>query len=696
MNPLTLRIFRLAFVLCAAAALPAYAQEGAETQNSIQALNVSTAPGGKLMLTVTMKRPLVSLPRAFAVSTPPRIALDFPDTANELGKPTQEFNQGSLRSVSIVQAGSRSRLVINLTQPLPYDARIEGNSLLVTLSSPSAGGATSRFSESAPGAPSHTLRDIDFHRGPNGEGRIEVALSDAGTGIDIRHEGKKIVVDFMKTSTPRALQRKLDVTDFGTPVHFIDTFAQGTNVRMVVEPSGLWEQVAYQTDEKFVLEIKQKVVEEAKKKSEKPVYTGEKLTLNFQNIQVREALNVIADFTGLNIVISDSVSGNLTLRLKDVPWDQALDIILQSKGLDMRKNGNVIQVAPTDEIAAREKVKLTADQDVADLEPLRTESFLLSYQKGEDMVMLLAASGTQRILSKRGSAVVDKRTNTLFVQDTPSRLEDVRALIKQIDVPVRQVLIEARFVSAGTQFSRALGTKMNFINFAPVNTPFGPLAQSAFGGPGGPPAGATKGGQTIPQILQNNLTAAPNALSINMVDPAMTRLLQLELDASEIDGTTKNIASPRVVTADKAAATISSGVQIPYQQATASGATSIAFIDAALTLTVTPLITPDDNIDMKVLVTQNTVGAPVSVGIGTAPSVNMKKLTTQVLVQNGGTVVIGGVYTQDVTDSASKIPLLGDIPILGWLFKSKTTSDNKNELLIFITPKILKDSLNLD
>lgn len=695
MNPFTARIFRLALVLGAVVALPGHAQEAGEAQNSIQALNVTTAAGGKLVLTITMKRPLVGLPRAFAVSTPPRIALDFPDTVNDLGKPTQEFNQGGLRSVSIVQAGSRSRMVINLTQPLPYDARIEGNSLLVTLSSPSQGGTTSRFAESAPGTPGHTVRDIDFHRGANGEGRIEVALSDAGTGIDIRHEGKKVVVDFMKTSAPRALQRKLDVTDFGTPVSFIDTFAQGANVRMVVEPTGQWEQVAYQTDEKFVLEIKRKV-EEPQKKGEKPVYSGEKLTLNFQNIQVREALNVIADFTGLNIVISDSVSGNLTLRLKDVPWDQALDIILQSKGLDMRKSGNVIQVAPREEIAAREKLQLTAQQDIVDLEPLRTESFLLSYQKGEDLVMLLAASGTQRILSKRGSAVVDKRTNTLFVQDTPSRLEDVRALIKQIDVPVRQVLIEARFVSAGSQFSRSLGTKLNFVNFGAVNSPLGPLGQTGFMGANAAPVGVTKGNQTIPQIIQNNFTTTPNALSVSMFDPGMTRLLQLEIDASEIDGTTKNIASPRVVTADKAPATITSGTQIPYQQATSSGATSIAFIDAALTLTVTPLITPDDNIDMKLIVNQNTVGPPVAVGVGTAPSVNMKKVTTQVLVQNGGTVVIGGVYTQDVTDSANKIPLLGDIPIIGWLFKNKITSDNKNELLIFITPKILKDNLNLD
>ncbi len=674
MNPFTARISRLALVLWAAAAVPAHAQEGVETQNSIQALNVSMATGGKLVLAITMKRPPTSLPRAFAVSTPPRIALDFPDTINELGKPTEEFNQGSLRSVSVVQAGSRTRLVINLNQPVPYDARIEGNSLLITLNNPSVGGATSRFAESLPGEPGHTLRDVDFHRGPNGEGRIEVALSDAGTGIDIRHEGKKIVVDFMKTSAPRALQRKLDVTDFGTPVHLIDTFAQGSNVRMVVEPSGLWEQVAYQTDEKFVLEIKRKVIEETQKKGVKPVYVGDKLTLNFQNIQVREALNVIADFTGLNIVISDSVSGNLTLRLKDVPWDQALDIILQSKRLDMRRNGNVIQVAPIEEIAAGEKLKYSAEQDVADLTPVRTESFQLSYQKGEDLVTLLS-SGSQRILSKRGSAVVDKRTNTLFVQDTPDKLEEVRTLIKQIDVSVRQVLIEARFVAAGTLFQRELTGKLSYTGSpGGVATPFGATTAAGVSLPALPPP-----------VGGGNMT-------VSMFNPSATKILNLELDASEVDGTTKNIASPRVVTADKAPATITSGSQIPYQQVTSSGATSIAFIDAALTLTVTPLITPDDNVDMKLLVTQNSVGALYF----NVPSINMKKVITQVLVPNGGTIVIGGVYTQDFTDTTTKIPLLGDIPIIGWLFKDKLTKDQRSELLIFITPKILKDSLNLD
>ncbi len=692
MNPINARSFRFVLALCALAltALPAAAQNEAEQQNSIQAVNVSTAPGGKLVLTVTMKNALPSLPRDFSVSTPPRIAFDFPNTVSELAKATQEFDQGSLRSISVVQAGSRSRLVVNLTQPMSYTSRIEGSNLIVTLSSVSGAGSASRFAEALPGTPGHTLRDIDFRRGPNGEGRIEVALSDSGVGIDIRREGKRLVVDFIKTSAPRALQRKLDVTDFGTPVSLVDTFAQGSNVRMVVEPTGQWEQVAYQADNRFVLEIKRKAVEEEGKKGAKPEYSGDKLTLNFQNIQVREALNVIADFTGLNIVISDSVTGNLTLRLKDVPWDQALDIILQSKNLDKRQSGNVIRIAPREELAAADKLRMSAEQDVVDLEPLRTESFQLSYQKGEDIANLLS-SGTQRILSKRGSAVVDKRTNILFVQDTPSRLEDVRALIKQIDIPVRQVMIEARFVSAGTQFNRNLGAKLSFTSFNQYATPVGPVGPVMAGGAGGLPA-ATPNGTTIAKTIQTGQVVSANTLSFAMFDPSMTKLLQLELNASEIDGTTKNIASPRVVTADKTAATISSGTQIPYQQATSSGATSIAFVSAALTLNVTPQITPDDHIDMRLAVNQDSVG---TIYAGT-PSINSRRVTTQVLVENGGTVVIGGVYTQDVSDSTTKIPLLGDLPVIGWLFKNKVATDNKNELLIFITPKIMKENLNLD
>lgn len=665
-------------------------QARAEAPNSITALSVSSAVAGTTIIKVELAQPLSSPPVGFTINTPPRIALDFPNTANGLGKSVQEFAEGDLRSANIVQAGSRTRLVINLSQMVAYETRVEGNSLLISLRGrPVDAGqvvSTSRFPESKQDVQKHTLRDIDFRRGKNGEGRVQIDLSDPGVGIDIHQQGAALIVDFLKTSLPRNLQRKLDVTDFATPVQGIDTFVQGDSVRMVVQPKGQWEHAAYQTDNKFIVEVKP-VVEDPNKlaKGGKTGYVGEKLTLNFQKIDVREALNVIADFTDMNMVISDTVSGNLTLRLKDVPWDQAFDIILQSRGLDMRKNGNVIQVAPRDEIAAKEKIDLTARQEISELEELRTESYQLSYQKGDAVVAILS-NEKQRILSKRGSVVVDPRTNTLFIQDTPSRLEDVRKMIKQIDVPVRQVMIEARFVSAGTSFTQSLGGKLGY-------------AGPAVAARGGAALGSNTPTATRVALGNSGSVNLPGAasggvLALSLFNPAATKVLSLELAASEVDGKTKNIASPRVITADKKEASISSGTQIPYQQATSSGATSTAFIPATLSLKVTPQITPDDHVNMKVDATQDTVGA--NLGGGSVPSINSKKVATEVLVENGGTVVIGGVFTQDVSDAVNKVPVLGDVPVLGWLFKNNTKSDNKTELLIFITPKIMNDALNMN
>lgn len=663
----------------------AQAQEPANTDalNSIQSITASNELGGKVVITVGLKSAPSGQPTTFAINTPPRIAFDFPNTENGLGKSTQEFGEGDLRSANIVQAGNRTRLVVNLSQMLSYESRVDGNNLLITLQRKGVSGgdsAPSHFAEVKPGAQKHSLRDIDFRRGKNGEGKLQIDLSDTDVGIDIKQQGRLLLVDFQGTSLPRNLQRKLDVTDFGTPVQMVDTFSQGENVRLAIEPKGLWEYSAYQTDNKFFIEVKA-VADDPNKlvKGNQIGYAGEKLTLNFQNISTREALSVIADFTGLNMVISDTVSGNLTLRLKDVPWDQALDIILQSRGLDMRKNGNVIQVAPREEIATKEKIELTARQEIGDLEVVRTESFQLSYAKSAEMALLLKNKDTG-LLSKRGSAVSDLRTNTLFVQDTPSRLEEVRNLIKQLDVPVRQVLIEARFVEAGDSFNRTLGGRLSY------SGPGSTVAGGGFAGPAGnraalsttsllPGAGSVTGGMTL-----------------SLFNAAATKVLTLELNASELDGTTKNIASPRVVTGDKTAATIESGVQVPYLQATSSGATSVAFKDAVLGLTVTPQITPDDRVGMKVTVHQDSVGN-IYAGV---PSINTKKVDTQVLVDNGGTVVIGGVYTQDSTDSKEQIPLLGDIPILGWLFKTDTVTNAKKELLVFITPRILKDRAGLN
>ncbi|MDO8206755.1 MAG: type IV pilus secretin PilQ [Gallionella sp.] len=683
------------------------AQAKAETLNKITALSVMEAGSGTTVIKVELAEPMANPPAGFTINVPPRIALDFPNTENALGRSSQDFSVRDLRSANIVQAGSRTRLVVNLNQMLTYETRVEGKTVLVTLHAKvaEAATATTRFADARQGTQKHTLSNVDFRRGKNGEGRIQVDLSDSGVGIDIHRQGTRLIVDFMKTNLPSKLQRKLDVVDFATPVQAVDTFAQGDNIRMVIEPKGNWEHAAYQTDNKFIIEVKP-VVEDPNKlvKGGQAGYAGEKLTLNFQDISVREALNVIADFTELNMVISDSVTGNLTLRLKDVPWDQALDIILQSRGLAMRKNGNVIQVAPVGELAASEKNDLTARQEISELEELRTESFQLGYQTAAAAASLLngvsagagagaapaaagaAGAASPRILSKRGSAMADARTNTLFVKDTPSRLDEVRKLLKQIDVPSRQVLIEARFVSAGDSFNRMLGGKLGYT---------GPAV--------GPGAGAAIGTNTPTAtrgILQPNVNlpgaaavANGGGLILSLFNPAATKVLTLELSASETDGLTKNIASPRVVTADKTKASIKSGVEIPYTipSSTIGGPATTAFKTAALSLDVTPHITPDNNINMVLVANQDTVGALY----GGVPSINSKSVTTEVLVENGGTVVVGGVFTQDIADTTNKVPLLGDVPVLGWLFKNKVKSDNKNELLIFVTPKIMQGTLNL-
>lgn len=672
-------------------------------QNTIESIDVTALQGGRVAVKITLKQVLTNPPAGFSINNPPRIAFDFPNTANALGKNTQEVDKSGLRSINIVQAGGRTRLVMNLAKPFGYDTKIDGKDLIVTLQTTDTGATvapfTTRFAEAKPSGKKHSVRDIDFRRGANGEGRVVIDLSDTSTGIDLRQQGKTIVIDLIQTSLPSNLERRLDVIDFATPVQTIDTFSDGENVRIVVEPKGLWQQSAYQTDNRFTLELKQ-VIEDPNKlvQGGKPGYSGEKLSLNFQNVEVRAVLQVIADFTGLNIVTSDTVTGNLTLRLKDVPWDQALDIILQSKGLDMRKNGNVVLIAPRDELATKEKLQLESQLQISELEPIRTESIQMNYQKA-DAVQKLLTDPTQRVLSKRGSAVVDSRTNTLFVQDTSSKLEEVRSLIKKIDVAVRQVLIEARIVNATDNFSKNLGVK------------FGVQSTTGVGGPGtarttvGGDLGTTAAGigqpnaiaSPIPDSLSVNLPAAaiaganPAALSLILFNSAITRFLDLELSALEADGKGKIISSPKVVTADQVEATISQGTQIPYQQATSSGATSVAFQNATLSLKVKPQITPDDNVIMGLDVHNDSVGQNTSAG----PAINTQAINTQALVENGGTVVIGGIYIQNQQTTINKVPLLGDIPYLGVLFKNTSTQDNRSELLIFITPRIVKESLTI-
>ncbi|HEY7241051.1 MAG TPA: type IV pilus secretin PilQ [Burkholderiales bacterium] len=676
--------------------------------NAIEGFEV-TQQSGKTIVRITTKEPLRSVPPNFAVANPARIAFDFPNTANALGRSNQDISQGELRSMNVVQVAERTRLVLNLRRPVPHETALDGRTVVVTLSeAPLAqttpGGQAARFAEGRPDA-KHQIRDVDFRRGKGGEGRVVVDLSDTTTGIDIRTQGQNIVVDFLKTSLPENLRRRLDVVDFATPVNSINAFQQGENVRMIVEPRGQWEHNAYQSDTQFVLEVKP-VTADPSRATQKGRYTGEKLSLNFQNVEVRAVLNVIADFTDLNIITSDTVTGNITLRLKDVPWDQALEIILQTRGLDSRRAGNVIWIAPRDELATREKLALEAAQQINDLEQTRTESFQMSYQKAADVQKLLS-DPAQRILSKRGSAVVDARTNTLFVQDVPSRLDEVRRLIAQIDIAVRQVMIEARIVEANDSFAKNLGVRLGLLENGLANRrPFGAEGNGLNVGANigaelvntGQAAGLVQGTAVIngPGLNANLPAAGLNSFnagqfSFILFNSSLSRLLNVEISAIEADGKGKIVSSPRVLTANQAEALIEQGTEIPYQQATSSGATSVSFRKANLSLKVKPQITPDGNVIMTLDVNKDAPGTTTPAGV----QINTKHVKTEVLVENGGTVVIGGIYEQNDRTDITKIPLLGDLPVLGYFFRNNTTSSDKTELLVFITPKIVNERLTI-
>jgi len=697
----------LALAVGLATTVAAWAQSAGPDGNSIEAISVAGQQGGNIVVKITLKQPLANPPAGFTINNPPRIAFDFPNTGNALGKNAQEVGDGDLRNMNIVQTGDRTRLVMNLSKPLGYDTRIDGKTVIITLQAATpadtaAAAVTSQFAEAKPSDTRHSLRDVSFRRGPNGEGRIVVDLSDNAVGIDLRQQGRSLIIEFQNTALPKNLERRLDVVDFATPVQTIDAFVQGSNARIAIEPKGLWEHSAYQTDNRFIVEVKPIVEDPAKLiQGSRVGYTGEKLSLNFQNVEVRAVLQVIADFTGFNFITSDTVGGNLTLRLKDVPWDQALDIILQTKGLDLRKSGNVVWIAPRDELATKEKLALEAQAQISDIEPVRTESFQLNYQKA-DAVQKLLGDKAQPILSRRGSAVVDVRTNTVFVQDTPTRLESVRALIKKIDVPVRQVMIEARIVEASDTFSRNLGARLGVFDRQVGDTIGGKAAQRVTVGGSLDATGffTQQIATPIPnfnQTLGVNLPAVglagsnPGVFSMILFNEAFTRFLNLEVSALQADGKGKIISSPRVITADQVEATIEQGTEIPYQQATSSGATSVSFKKATLSLKVKPQITPDDNIIMDLNIHKDSKGVDTTAG----PSINTKQITTNVLVQNGGTVVIGGIYEQAESDSTTKIPLFGDLPYVGFLFRQNSKTDNKSELLIFISPRIIKSSVTL-
>ncbi|HQO28220.1 MAG TPA: type IV pilus secretin PilQ [Accumulibacter sp.] len=672
-----------------------HAQEQA-SQNAIEALNV-VQQGSVINVKVGFKQPLRALPPAFSVSKPARIAFDFSNTVNGLGKSSQNFDEGDLKSTSIVQAEDRTRLVLNLHKPMTYEANIDGNNLLIALhtavpASTQLAPPVEHFAKMRPSSVENAIRDISFRRGKDGEGRITVDLTDSNAGIDIRQQGSTLVVDFVKVSVPETLRKRLDVTDFATPVLSVHTVQKDGGARMTITPRGLWEHNAYQSDNQFVIEVKP-IVENPNKlvQGTRGGYQGEKLSLNFQNVDVRRLLQVIGEFTGMNMVVSDSVGGAITMILKDVPWDQALDIIMQQKNLDMRKNGNVILIAPRDELATKEKLDFESKQQIGDLEPLQTESFQMNYIRAEAVHKLLI-DPKQSLLSKRGSALLDDRSNMMFVKDTPNRLDDVRTMIAKVDVPARQVMIEARIVEAGDSFAKNLGIRLGY--GATKLTKDKETGETTLTKSTTLEAGTRDFRMSGLGAL--NLPATPRAgnagtLGLSFYNRDYTKYLSLEISALEADGRGKVISSPRVMTANQVEAIIEQGVEIPYQQATQAGATSIAFKKANLSLKVKPQITPDGKISMMLDVNKDTPNTLLSTGAGVA--IDTKHVKTEVLVDNGGTVVIGGIYTQTVRNTTQRVPFFGDLPYIGFLFKNKEIIDDKTELLIFVTPRVVSENL---
>lgn len=704
--------FSVALLLVGGVSFSAWAQ------NAIQSVNSSQQAGADVVR-VELSQALTELPKGFAIQSPPRVAIDLPGVANSVGKPMVEVNQGNVRSINIAQSGDRTRLVLNLKQAANYRAELQGKVLVLIVEAAGSGVSaavtpsqpeTVRFAENL-NRTQLPLQGIDFRRGPDGSGRVVVDLPNNQVGVDIRQQGQGLVVEFLKSTLPDSLRRRLDVTDFGTPVQIISTTQSGDRVRMVVEPRGNWEHSAYQTDNQFVLEVRNQVVD-PNKLVQGPGFSGEKLSLNFQNIEVRALLQVIADFTNFNVVTSDTVTGNVTLRLKDVPWDQALEIILQSKSLGLRKSGNVILIAPKDELAAKEKADLESKAQITQLEPVRTQAFQLNYAKAEAVAKGLTGQNSSndsssKIISPRGSVVFESRTNQLFVTDIPSKLEEIQGLIAKIDIPVRQVLIEARVIEAEDTFGRSLGVRLGTADLRGIR---GGVPGYSVGGDNRITVGGNMnaiGAQTIQTTattvpfndtqfvsLPANRPGSASAgssiatFALSLFGASSNRFLNLEISALEADGRGKVVSSPRIITADQVKAFIKQGQKVPFQTATSSGATAATFIEAVLKLEVTPQITPEGNVILDVEVTKDSIAAAAT-SLGGA--VNTKAIKTQVLVENGGTVVIGGIYEQNDRESTTKVPFLGDIPYLGNLFKSKDRVRDRTELLIFLTPKIISE-----
>lgn len=669
-------------------------------------IEFSSLPGDKVEIRMVFDGPPPD-PTGYTIEQPARISLDLMNVTSGLSTKYHPLGGGNARSVTVVEAGDRTRVIVSMTELVTYSARVEGNSLYVLVGQDQRGSliassnrgivgsirsaGTSEYETVVP-----RIEEIDFRRGANGEGRVIVRLSHPGIGVDVSSEGGKIRVEFAGVQIPEKLQRRLDVTDFATPVLIVDALPESDNTVMIIEPTGEYDYLAYQADNLFTLEVKKLGSGLADGRAESAfLYRGEKLSLNFQDIEIRSVLQLIADFTDLNLVASDTVGGRITLRLKNVPWDQALEIIMKTKGLDKRQVGNVLMIAPAAELAAREKLELESRQQISELAPLKTEFIEVKYASATEIFNLFQSTeNNEGILSKRGSVIVDERTNSIILTETIDKINEFRLVLEKLDVPIRQVLIEARIVTATSNFSESIGIRWGGLGFGTHND--GSILRQT----GGSLTtiqevrdGVTSGGPisfTSPDHLVVDLgVASPQATSfaIGFVDEKY--LIELELSALESQGRAEVIARPKVITSDKQQASISSGVQIPFQEASSSGATSVSFVDAVLGLDVTPQITPDDRIIMDLEVTQDTVGAVFN-GV---PSINTNSIKTQVLVDNGQTIVLGGIFTTQMTESVTKTPFLGDIPYLGRFFRTNSQSEDKQELLIFITPRLIKDSI---
>jgi type IV pilus assembly protein PilQ len=690
--------------------------------NRLERIEAVPLTGNQVELRLQMSDPAPQ-PLVFIVDNPARISLDLPDTTIALPARRIDVKRGALDTVTAAEANGRTRVVLNLDSMVTYETKVQGNIVSVLVGAGAGGAAaapraataqatpgnTSQTAQAAPraGNQTRTVNSIDFRRGSDGSGRIIVELSDPRVPADLRQEGGRVVVTFAKTALPESQMRRLDVLDFATPVSSVDAVRVGDSTRLLVSATGDWEQVAYQSDNIYTIEIKP-VVKLQAAYEEKKEYVGERVTLDFQDIETRAVLQLLADVSGQNMVITESVKGNVTLRLQNVPWDQALDVVMRTKGLDVRRDGNVLLVAPASELAARDKEILAARKEVTELSPLRTEYLQVNYAKASDLAALIKAGKENNLLSERGSVSIDERTNTLLLQDTSDRLGDIRRLVSTLDIPVRQVQIEARIVIVNDDFRRELGVRLGFTGvdsngnsglFALTGTAAGADTIASSGS-----ANAATNGSPFPVTLPVaanrylvNLPTSTNAGSLALAVLGSDYLVDLELSAAEAEGRGEIVSSPRIITANQKEATISQGVEIPYLQSASSGAATVAFKDAVLSLKVTPQITPDNRVILDLAVNNDSVGQVlVAAGGINVPSIDTRKLTTQVLVNDGQTVVLGGILQTEARENETKVPLLGDVPVLGHLFKTKTKVNNKRELLIFVTPKILREGSRIN